>query len=104
MEELTGKKSINWSAGPDVYSKEVAQQIVDTDQKVFANNRALTTSSGSNTLMGANTTLSCVKCLLQQRWPSPRFDGIWPRHLLTVNVMKSRWKSQPRQNHLYFNR
>lgn len=44
MEELTGKKESElvgltpW----DVYSKEVAQQIVDTDQKVFADNQALT--------------------------------------------------------------
>ncbi|WP_391088254.1 aerobic respiration two-component sensor histidine kinase ArcB [Vibrio sp. NH-UV-68] len=44
MEELTGKKESQlvgltpW----DVYSKEVAQQIVDTDQRVFADNQALT--------------------------------------------------------------
>ncbi|MBW3697104.1 aerobic respiration two-component sensor histidine kinase ArcB [Vibrio sp. T187] len=44
MEELTGKKESQlvgltpW----EVYSKEVAQQIVDTDQKVFADNQALT--------------------------------------------------------------
>ncbi|MEF1253806.1 MULTISPECIES: aerobic respiration two-component sensor histidine kinase ArcB [unclassified Vibrio] len=44
MEELTGKKESQlvgltpW----DVYSKEVAQQIVDTDQKVFSDNQALT--------------------------------------------------------------
>ncbi len=44
MEELTGKKESElvgltpW----DVYSKEIAQQIVDTDQKVFADNQALT--------------------------------------------------------------
>ncbi|NVD07437.1 aerobic respiration two-component sensor histidine kinase ArcB [Vibrio sp. JPW-9-11-11] len=44
MEELTGKKESQlvgltpW----DVYSKEVAQQIVDTDQKVFADNQAIT--------------------------------------------------------------
>ncbi|MBE3669567.1 aerobic respiration two-component sensor histidine kinase ArcB [Vibrio navarrensis] len=44
MEELTGKKEHQLvGLSPwDVYSKEVAQQIVDTDQKVFANNRALT--------------------------------------------------------------
>lgn len=44
MEELTGKKESQlvgltpW----DVYSKEIAQQIVETDKKVFANNHALT--------------------------------------------------------------
>ncbi|WP_428771313.1 aerobic respiration two-component sensor histidine kinase ArcB [Vibrio sp.] len=44
MEELTGKKESElvgltpW----DVYSKEVAQQIVDTDQKVFSDNQAIT--------------------------------------------------------------
>ncbi|WP_367987256.1 aerobic respiration two-component sensor histidine kinase ArcB [Vibrio sp. NTOU-M3] len=44
MEELTGKKESQlvgltpW----DVYSKEVAQQIVDTDQRVFSDNKALT--------------------------------------------------------------
>ncbi|RJX74436.1 aerobic respiration two-component sensor histidine kinase ArcB [Vibrio sinensis] len=44
MEELTGKNESElvgltpW----DVYSKEIAQQIVDTDQTVFANNEALT--------------------------------------------------------------
>lgn len=44
MEELTGKKEHQLvGLSPwDVYSKEVAQQIVDTDQQVFANNRALT--------------------------------------------------------------
>ncbi|KLN67111.1 MULTISPECIES: aerobic respiration two-component sensor histidine kinase ArcB [Vibrio] len=44
MEELTGKKE-NQLVGLtpwDVYSKEVAQQIVDTDQKVFSDNQALT--------------------------------------------------------------
>ncbi len=44
MEELTGKKE-NQLVGLtpwDVYSKEVAQQIVDTDQKVFADNQAIT--------------------------------------------------------------
>ena len=44
MEELTGKKE-NQLVGLtpwDVYSKEVAQQIVDTDEKVFADNQALT--------------------------------------------------------------
>ena len=44
MEELTGKKE-NQLVGLtpwDVYSKEVAQQIVDTDQRVFADNQALT--------------------------------------------------------------
>ncbi len=44
MEELTGRKESQlvgltpW----DVYSKEVAQPIVETDQQVFANNSALT--------------------------------------------------------------
>lgn len=44
MEELTGKKESQlvgltpW----DVYSREIAEPIVDTDQKVFADNRALT--------------------------------------------------------------
>ncbi|MHC6526396.1 aerobic respiration two-component sensor histidine kinase ArcB [Vibrio proteolyticus] len=44
MEELTGKRESElvgltpW----DVYRKEVAQPIVDTDQQVFANNRAIT--------------------------------------------------------------
>ncbi len=44
MEELTGRKESQlvgltpW----DVYSKEVAQPIVETDQQVFANNNALT--------------------------------------------------------------
>ncbi|MBM7037526.1 aerobic respiration two-component sensor histidine kinase ArcB [Vibrio ulleungensis] len=44
MEELTGRKEKElvgltpW----DVYSKEVAQQIVETDDKVFSNNQALT--------------------------------------------------------------
>ncbi|KGY13706.1 ATPase [Vibrio tubiashii] len=44
MEELTGKKESDlvgltpW----DVYSKEVAEQIVDTDEKVFSDNQALT--------------------------------------------------------------
>ncbi|WP_070962379.1 aerobic respiration two-component sensor histidine kinase ArcB [Vibrio sonorensis] len=44
MEELTGKKESQlvgltpW----EVYSKEVAQQIVDTDEKVFADNQTLT--------------------------------------------------------------
>ncbi|HAS6348196.1 aerobic respiration two-component sensor histidine kinase ArcB [Vibrio sp. IRLE0018] len=44
MEELTGKKEHQLvGLSPwDVYSKEVAQQIVDTDQQVFVNNRALT--------------------------------------------------------------
>ncbi|NOH71404.1 aerobic respiration two-component sensor histidine kinase ArcB [Vibrio pectenicida] len=44
MEELTGKKE-NQLVGLtpwDVYRKEVAQQIVDTDQKVFSDNKALT--------------------------------------------------------------
>lgn len=44
MEELTGKREHQlvgltpW----DVYSKEVAQQIVETDEKVFADNQAIT--------------------------------------------------------------
>ena len=44
VEELTGKKEKDlvgltpW----DVYSKEVAQQVVETDEKVFADNQALT--------------------------------------------------------------
>ncbi len=44
MEKLTGKPE-NQLVGLtpwDVYSKEVAQQIVDTDQKVFAENTSLT--------------------------------------------------------------
>ena len=44
MEELTGKRE-NQLVGLtpwEVYSKEVAQQIVDTDQKVFSDNQALT--------------------------------------------------------------
>ncbi|MEI8671756.1 aerobic respiration two-component sensor histidine kinase ArcB [Vibrio sp. SA48] len=44
MEELTGKRE-NQLVGLtpwDVYSKEVAQQIVETDERVFANNQALT--------------------------------------------------------------
>ncbi|RTZ16000.1 aerobic respiration two-component sensor histidine kinase ArcB [Vibrio aquaticus] len=44
MEELTGKKE-NQLVGLtpwDVYSKEVAQPIVDTDQKVFTDNQSLT--------------------------------------------------------------
>lgn len=44
MEELTGKKE-NQLVGLtpwDVYSKEEAQQIVETDQKVFADNQTLT--------------------------------------------------------------
>ncbi|MDN3609136.1 aerobic respiration two-component sensor histidine kinase ArcB [Vibrio ostreicida] len=44
MEELTGKTE-NQLVGLtpwDVYSKEVAQQIVDTDEKVFADNQSLT--------------------------------------------------------------
>ncbi|USD50424.1 aerobic respiration two-component sensor histidine kinase ArcB [Vibrio sp. SCSIO 43153] len=44
MEELTGKKEHQLvGLSPwDVYSKEVAEHIVDTDQKVFADNQALT--------------------------------------------------------------
>ncbi len=44
MEELTGKKEHQLvGLSPwDVYSKEVAQPIVDTDQKVFADNQAIT--------------------------------------------------------------
>jgi len=44
MEELTGKKE-NQLVGLtpwDVYSKEVAEQVVDTDEKVFSDNQALT--------------------------------------------------------------
>ncbi|MDE1233562.1 aerobic respiration two-component sensor histidine kinase ArcB [Vibrio aestuarianus] len=44
MEELTGKRE-NQLVGLtpwDVYSKEVAQQIVETDERVFADNQALT--------------------------------------------------------------
>ena len=44
MEELTGKKEHQLvGLSPwDVYSKEVAEHIVDTDQKVFADNQAIT--------------------------------------------------------------
>jgi two-component system aerobic respiration control sensor histidine kinase ArcB len=44
MEELTGKKEKHLvGLSPwDVYSKEVAQQIVETDEKVFSNNQSLT--------------------------------------------------------------
>ncbi|TMX60256.1 aerobic respiration two-component sensor histidine kinase ArcB [Vibrio rotiferianus] len=44
MEELTGKKEHQLvGLSPwDVYSKEVAEHIFDTDQKVFADNQALT--------------------------------------------------------------
>ncbi|CAM2946977.1 aerobic respiration two-component sensor histidine kinase ArcB [Vibrio mytili] len=44
MEELTGKKEHQLvGLSPwDVYSKEVAQPIVDTDQKVFTDNQAIT--------------------------------------------------------------
>ncbi|MDF2153342.1 aerobic respiration two-component sensor histidine kinase ArcB [Vibrio sp. CAU 1672] len=44
MEELTGKKEHQLvGLSPwDVYSKEIAQLIVDTDQKVFADNQAIT--------------------------------------------------------------
>ncbi|PQJ45153.1 aerobic respiration two-component sensor histidine kinase ArcB [Vibrio campbellii] len=44
MEELTGKKEHQLvGLSPwDVYSKEVAKHIVDTDQKVFADNQAIT--------------------------------------------------------------
>lgn len=44
MEELTGKKEHQLvGLSPwDVYSKEIAQPIVDTDQKVFSDNQAIT--------------------------------------------------------------
>ncbi|MGI9897252.1 aerobic respiration two-component sensor histidine kinase ArcB [Vibrio natriegens] len=44
MEELTGKKEHQLvGLSPwDVYSKEIAQPIVDTDQKVFTDNQAIT--------------------------------------------------------------
>ncbi|EPN8224779.1 aerobic respiration two-component sensor histidine kinase ArcB [Vibrio alginolyticus] len=44
MEELTGKKEHQLvGLSPwDVYSKEIAEHIVDTDQKVFADNQAIT--------------------------------------------------------------
>lgn len=44
MEELTGKKEHQLvGLSPwDVYSKEVAEHIVDTDQKVFADNQSIT--------------------------------------------------------------
>ena len=44
MEELTGKKEHQLvGLSPwDVYSKEVAEHIVDTDQKVFTDNQAIT--------------------------------------------------------------
>ncbi len=44
MEELTGKKEHQLvGLSPwDVYSKEIAQSIVDTDQKVFTDNQAIT--------------------------------------------------------------
>ncbi len=44
MEELTGRKEHQLvGLSPwDVYSKEIAQPIVDTDQKVFADNQAIT--------------------------------------------------------------
>ena len=44
MEELTGKRESDLvGLTPlDVYSKEIAQQIIDTDQKVFLDNQAIT--------------------------------------------------------------
>ena len=44
VEELTGKteKDLVGLTPWDVYSKEIAQQVVETDKKVFADNQALT--------------------------------------------------------------
>ncbi|MGC9460696.1 aerobic respiration two-component sensor histidine kinase ArcB [Vibrio genomosp. F10] len=44
MEELTGKREseLVGLSPRDVYSKEIAEQIIDTDQKVFLDNQAIT--------------------------------------------------------------